>query len=226
MLISLIHMSPTPVTLNVRGSASLEVPPDYASVSLSADATRATRESALEVVQSTVFELRQALEDRPDVRAVSLSRIRVQEATEYDRDLQTRVHTGWTATVTGKVLIDTDHVTVVVARVAATAGEIGYLSWYLDDDNEAYRQVRVDAVADAFRAAGDFAGALNRQLGELRVLADPGLLSAQAAEAEPMARAMAFDGAAGGIADDGVEIELDPEMQTVYASVEATFDVL
>lgn len=219
-------MSLTPVVLNVRGSASLEVMPDYAVVSLSADATRATRESALEVVQSTVFELRQALQDRPDVRVVNLSRIRVQEATEYDRELQTRVHIGWTATVSGKVLIDTAHVTVVVARIAGTAGEIGYVSWYLDGDNEAYRQVRVDAVADAFRAAGDFAGALNRKLGELRVLADPGLLSAQTAETDPMVRGMAFDGAAGGIADDSVEIELDPELQTVYASVEATFDVL
>lgn len=222
-------MSPTPVVLNVRGSASLEVPSDYAAVSLSADATRATRESALEVVQSTVFELRQALQDQPDVRAVSLSRIRVQEATKYDRDAQTQVHIGWTATVSGKVLIDTAHVTAVVARVAATTGEIGYVSWYLDDDNEAYRQVRVDAVADAFRAAGDFAGALNRQLGELRVLADPGLLSAQTAgngDTEPMLQGMVFDGAAGRMADDSVEIELDPEMQTVYASVEATFDVL
>ena len=73
--------------------------------------------------------------------------------------------------------------------------------WQLDRDHPGFRQVRTEAVADAFRAAEDFAVALGRDLGELTVLADSGLLAAGGGGGgeQPVARmALKMEGAAPG----------------------------
>jgi uncharacterized protein YggE len=105
----------------------------------------------------------------------------------------------------------------MVAAGAAVAG----VEWLLAPDNPVHRQVRRDAVADAFRAAADFADALDRPLGALRTLADAGLLGAQGGP--PVGRAMMTG--AGATAGEGVTVELDAEPQHVAARVEASFEL-
>lgn len=209
----------TPAQLHVRGSATREVAPDYASISVNVTARSPQRREAVEQATALLAELREAT-SADDVRSARMSGVHIGEDHRWNPETNAHERQGWVASVHGAVEVDSSLVTDVVARLAQTGAEVGYLEWRLERDNAAYREVRAEAVADAFRAAEDFAAALGRPLGELRILADPGLLGQGAdPRVAPMAaRAMAGDAS-------GAAPELDPQPQLVAASVEATFDL-
>lgn len=212
-----------PVLLNVRGQATVEVPPDYARIVVEVSATDADRSVALRQAERDAAGLRSDVEGAAGVRRLVLPRVRVHEETRWNQAAGTHDHIGWRAQVTGQVEVDVADVARVVAAVTRADAAIGGVSWFLNDDNSAYREVRRAAVADAFRAATDFADALQRTLGPLRTLADPGLLGGDARDDVPVGRAM-MAGAA--MAAGPPEFEYDPEPQTVWAAVEATFEVI
>lgn len=209
----------TPAELHVRGSATREVAPDYASISVSVTARARQREEAIEQATALLAELREAT-SADDVRSARMSGVHIGEDLRWNPETNSHEQRGWVASVHGAVEADTAAVTDVVSRLAQTGAEVGYVEWRLERDNAAYREVRAEAVADAFRAAEDFASALNRPMGDLRILADPGLLGpgAEPRVAPMAARVMAGD--AGGAAP-----ELDPQPQLVAANVEATFEL-
>jgi uncharacterized protein YggE len=89
--------------------------------------------------------------------------------------------------------------------------------WSLRPDSPAYREARHAAVADALARARDYAQALGARLLRLVELADTGLSGAAGA-----GQALAFDRSGVG-QPDVAWLELDPQRQVVYASVEARF---
>mgnify|MGYP003584896520 CR=1 FL=1 len=211
-----------PVLLNVRGQATAEVPPDYAWMVIEVSASDADRSVALRRTERDAAGLRSVLEGAVGVRRLVLTRVRVHEETRWNQATGTHDHLGWRAHVSGRLEVDVDRVAGVAEAVVAAHASIGGMSWFLDENNPAYREVRRAAVADAFRAAADFADALHRDLGPLRTLADPGLLGGDGRDDRPVGRAMM----AGVAMDAGPpEFEYDPEPQTVSAAVEATFEV-
>lgn len=212
-----------PVLLNVRGQATAEVPPDYAWLTVEVSAADPDRSMALRRAERDAADLRSAVEGAAGVRRLVLPRVKVHEETRWNQTAGTHDHIGWRAHVSGRLEVEVERVASVAAAVLAAHAAIGSVSWFLDDDNPAYRQVRRAAVADAFRAAADFADALDRTLGPLRTLADPGLLGGDGRGEAPVGRAM-MAGVA--MAAGPPEFEYDPEPQTVWAAVEATFEVI
>lgn len=212
-------------TLHVRGSAEAEFPPDYAVVSVRISDLKRTSEAAFAACEPRVTEVRTRAEAIAGVRRVVLSRVHVAEEFEWRNDPPPgrQVSTGWRATVSGSLELDTAAVDDTLAELSAAGVEIGGVWWQLDRDHPGFRQVRTEAVADAFRAAEDFAVALGRDLGELTVLADSGLLAAGGGGGgeQPVARmALKMEGAApGGAALPAT----DPAPQRLAAQVEATF---
>lgn len=205
--------------LRVRGSARREVAPDYAVAQVTLSAQEPDRTKAIAAVTAQLEEFRTATEGHADVRASQMSNIRVSENFRWNPATSSQEAIGWIASLHGSVEANTESVPAVVGRLSGAGVQIGYLEWRLELDNPTYREVRQEAVADAARAAEDFADALGRQLGDLLVLADSGLLGADSPvrPAAMMTRAMSSDAAVGG------PIDLDPAPQTVAATVEATF---
>ena len=80
------------------------------------------------------------------------------------------------------------------------------------------------AVADAKEAANDFALALGADLGSLIALADPGLLGAAYANATRGSSHMRMASATSGASWDGY-VDIDPELITISANVEASYEV-
>ena len=208
-----------PAQLHVRGSAEREVKADYASISVSVTARAPRRQDALKRATALLDDLRAAT-DANDVRSARMPGVHLGEDHRWNPQTNAYEHEGWVASINGTVEVLTDFVPDVVARVGQTGATVSYVDWRLDRDNPAHREVRAEAVEAAFRAAEDFASALGRNLGELRVLADPGLLSVGAEpRVTPLAaRAMASDTPA--------PLPLDPQPQLVSASVEATFELI
>lgn len=210
---------PATAELRVRGSARREVAPDYAVAQVTLSAEDPDRNTALLAVEGQLERFRAATDGHNDIRTSRISNIRVSENFRWNPTTNSQEAIGWVASLHGTVQADTDAVPAVVGRLTGTGAQIGYLEWRLELDNPAYREVRQESVADAARAAEDFAAALGRQLGDLMVLADAGLLGAES-PVHPgpiMARAMSSDGAVSG------PIDLDPAPQVVTATVEATF---
>jgi hypothetical protein len=122
-------------------------------------------------------------------------------------------------------------VSATVASLIQVGVSISHISWHLDPENEAnaHRAVRRQAVGDALQAANDFASALGGTVGDLITLADPGLLSAGSFAGNPRVTkraAGAFSASATSSAtpwDDSVDI--DSYAVTVSASVEASYAV-
>lgn len=210
-----------PAILNVHGSAACDVAPDFARVPVMIQSTRKERTAALGAVEMGTESVRSTLAQQPGLRSVVLSGVRVEQAYRWDQKKGVQVAIGWRAEVTGRIDVAVDEVAAVVALLVDAGAVVGGVGWLLSDDNPVYRHVRRDAVADAFRAAGDFADALQRPLGALRTLADAGLLGA--AVGPPMPRAMA--GMQSGAPVEAAAVELDPEPQHVTARVEASFEL-
>jgi len=209
------------VTLNVSGDAELAVVADYATVSVSTEVNKPTRETATQAIQPLLDRLRAALVNQPDARNASISRLRVTHETRWDRKREEHVDAGWDARVSGSAEVVAADLKSVTARVLAADAEISNIHWQLDADNVGYRTVRKAAVHVARTAAEDFADALNKELGQLVVLSDAGL-SAPQIQSNPF-----FDelgSAPTGAAPDGdEELILDPPMITIGAEVEATY---
>lgn len=203
--------------VRVHGEAIHRFPPDHAVLSVSVERTSTTdRAAALTQAAATAAALREALSGDPGVRKVVLSRVGVREATRWNPGAQEQEHSGWLAWVSGHVTVDAAAAGDVAGLIAATEADVFGVAWGLDDDGvAARRETRIAAVAAAREAATDFAEAVGHQLGELRVLADPGLSGG----ATP---AVSF-GLARDAAASTPQVDLDPQSVEVVAMVEATY---
>jgi uncharacterized protein YggE len=195
-------------TVAVRGTATADVPPDYATVAVHVRRVDADRADAERAVAGEVAAVRQALGAAAGVRAAYFAKVRVTRQPVLD-DQRRKVDDGdWDASVAGTVEVDASSVDDVLATLTATGVAVTGVYWGLDDDNPAYREVRARAVRDARRAADDFAAALNRPLGDLVRLAD---------------QTFAGPRTGGWAAAGEPTLTVDPAPITVHAAVEATY---
>lgn len=214
-------MPPQPATLRVRGTATAEAVADFAVLSIAIAHESTTADEAVQRASVTATHLRRTLEGE-DVRRFSLSGLMTSRTYRWEERTGEQVASGWQVTVSGNANVLAPHVATVAGRVNAAGAELGSVRWELETDNPIHREVRRSAVAAAYRAAEDFADALDRVLGSLRALADPGLLGADQGVVT-MALPMMAEGKmrAGG----PPTVDLDPPNITVTATVEATFEV-
>jgi len=209
-------------TLNVRGMATEDVEPDYGVIHCSAIGRADTAAAALERATVIADGMRAAAADVASVRSMRLSRASVHEMLEWDESTHAQRSVGWQASIGGSAEVEAAGVPEVAGDLVAAGAEMSHVSWCINDDNAAYRRVRARAVADARRAADDFADALGRQVGDLVSLADPGLLGG--GSAMPMARGEMVLALADG-ASAKAAVNVDTELIGVTAVVEASYSL-
>ena len=215
-------ISTTPATtVSVRGTARLEVDPDYGTVSFSVEAEASTSPKALERAATVADACRAVLADAAGVRRSEVGRVRVHERRHWSEQRDRWIADGFAASVSGSTDVDVAEVGRVVGALVEVGAVVGWVGWSLDDDNVAHREVRKLAVGEAHRAAVDFADAVGAPLGPLVTLADPGLLGAGV----PDEGRRALYSAAVRSEPEPTELDLDPEVQEVYARVEACFSL-
>jgi uncharacterized protein len=211
-----------PVSLSVRGSASLEVTPDFAVVTVVLSARDPDQREALGVVRGSLADLRAGLAAADGVRESRFSGVRVDQETHYDQTSGEQTPTGWHVEVRGELEVSPAAVGPVVELTAGSGGGVTWVQWRVEPDNAGYREVRRRAVADARRAAEDFAHAVGGALGPLTALADPGLLGDEPAPAGvALLRGRPASGGPG--MPEGTELDLDPRPVLLQASVEARY---
>lgn len=215
-------MTARQTTVNVRGTATEDVEPDYALLHGSATATADTAQSAQDQAGAIATAMRAAVESAEGVRSIRLSHAAVHELTQWSDQAQEMVKIGWQASISGTCEVDAAHAGAAAGALVGAGAQIGYVSWCLDTDNPATRRVRTAAVADARRAAEDFAAALGSSVGDLVTLADPGLLTAGGDGALRTSAPMAAYDSVGAAAKGGA-IPLDAALVTVSAAVEASY---
>jgi len=205
-------------TVRVRGFAELEAEPDFAVVTFQIERLDDDADEALAFAADAADECRTALTGATGVRRFAISRVRNLEIRHWDADSERYLFGGYRATLSGTATVGAPAVGAVVAALVSAGAQVGWVAWDLDADNPAFRAVRAQAVADAHRAAEDFAVALDARLGVLVTLADPGLLDQGSRHTSTTSEMVASPAA--GAAED---LPIDPEPQTVYATVEACF---
>lgn len=210
-------------TVSVRGFAEIEVPPDFATASFNVTATAVEADDALAMASEDAAACRAVFAESVGVRQSRVSRVRVQELNHWNKERDQYISDGYSATLTGSAEIEVRDAAGVIERLVDAGARISWVGWDVDRDNPAYRQARKLAVADAHRAANDFADAIGAALGSLATLADPGLLEAgRRTTGDHGAGSRVFS--AMSVDDSGSdELELDPEPQRVQAHVEACF---
>jgi uncharacterized protein YggE len=220
----------TTATIAVKGSASDDFPADYAIAHFSYEFDAPARSEALAGANAVITQLRTTVAHLgAGAREMKVQSFRVEETFNHVGPEKVREPAGWTANVGGQLLIEPGTVPTAVAELVKAGVTTHQLTWHLDPDTRlrAHRSVRRQAVTDASEAANDFALALGGELGRLITLADPGLLGAAgfsngAVRASTMT-ATATSRASGASWDEYVDI--DPEVITISANVEASYKV-
>jgi len=168
------------------------------------------REIALTRLTERSAELRSALDDYPEAIARRETG-GVQIYPDVKRGSE-RV-TAYTASVTTTVTVtDFGALGEILLRLAnQDQTSLSGPWWRLRPGSRAGAEVRKEAIADALQRAREYAEAVGSRVDRLVEIQDEG-----AGGVQPMMRAMAFKGEA---AADALELELDPQLQTVQASV-------
>jgi uncharacterized protein YggE len=207
-------MTDTP-SLAVRGEAVREVEPELATVTITVAARDKDRTLTLDRLAERVDALRQLL-DRyaAAIDKRETSRVYVYPEVKGSRERVNAYAGTVSTTVTfsdfsqlGDVILalaDQDQITV--------SGPF----WALRPDSAAHREVRRAAIADALTRAREYAEALGARLVRLVELADSGMSGD--GSPRPMMFAMRADAMS-----ERPELRLDPQLQSVRATVEARF---
>ncbi|HEY5303324.1 MAG TPA: SIMPL domain-containing protein [Acidimicrobiales bacterium] len=216
-------------TIAVKGSASDDFTADFALVRLSHRYTAQDRSEALAGGNALIAQVRDAAQQLgTGVRVVKVKFLRMIETFNQVGLEHEQEPSGWGAHIACDLAIEPDTVPVAVAELTRIGVTINRIIWLLDPDTEARarRAVRRLAVADAKDAANDFALALGGILGNLIALADPGLLGPatfqSGAPSDARAGITTSAMASSGWFDS---IDIDPEMVTISANVEASYEV-
>jgi uncharacterized protein YggE len=192
----------------VRGEALREVPPELAVFSVTVSARDKDRQTTLTRLTERAAELRTALDDYPD--AIERRETGgVQIYPELKRGGE-RV-SAYTGSVTTTVTV-TDF--AVLGELLLRLGNQDQTSvsgpwWQLKPGSRAGADVRKEAIADALSRAREYAEAVGAQVDRLVEILDEGT----GGGGHPMMRAAKFESA------DSMELEIDPQQQTVQASV-------
>jgi uncharacterized protein len=195
----------------VRGEAFREVPPELAVFSVTVSARDKDRQTTLTRLTERAAELRTALDDYPD--AIERRETGgVQIYPELKRGGE-RV-AAYTGSVTTTVTV-TDF--AVLGELLLRLGDQDQTSvsgpwWQLKPGSRAGADVRREAIADALGRAREYAEAVGAQVDRLVEILDEGA----GGGGHPMMRQAKFGSPE---MADSMELEIDPQQQTVQASV-------
>ena len=216
----------TGVQIIVRGSHSVTLAPQRATVHASLSAEGRSAEPVFEKVATALAEVSTSIDALHHPKRGPVTRYAIEQ-------VRTGSHRPWNAEGKQLALVHTATVSItavftdfgeLAAWVASTTAidglSIGHINWELTDARrvEAERKTRQKAVRDAKRRAQDYADALDLGAVRVRRISDPGL-GERPMEKVFLARSM------GAPSDGASQFELRPQEITIAAEVEATFTV-
>ena len=211
------------------------VPPDYAIVATTIEASRGSKAAAVRAAAAGLDSLTAdlavwggvALEAWTGRRPLTWS---AQSATTYverahDKRTGQYQPTGQvTAAVTVIIAVRAFELLDALGAVIAGRDEVRVqeVTWHVDWDNPAWQGVRAAAVQAAIRKGRDYAAALGGSLRSVEHIADAGLLGGEHAQPVSAGRSVLARAASGG--SDGSEApSLGPVPQELTAIIEARF---
>jgi uncharacterized protein len=192
----------------VRGEAVREVAPEIAQFSVSVAARDKDRETALARLTERNAELRTLLDGHGEAierRETSGVQVRPELKRGGERVAAYVGSVSTTVTVSDFAVLGELLLRLADADMTTVSGPW----WQLRPGSRAGAGVRQEAVADALNRAREYAAAVGARVDRLVEISDEG-----AGGGGPMMRTMAFAKDAG-----GEELDLDPQQQTVHASV-------
>ena len=219
--------------LSVRGEAQRTVAPDFVSLHCLLGASGSSKGDALALVRTAQQRLIGLLsglggtvltvQTERGALTWSLGSIGTQD--EHDFDKATGRHGPTGQIIANAAVVVTARDLALLSQLADALASVDQLhinavSWHVDGDNPAWRDVRAAAIADAISKGRDYAEALDGTVTKVDHVADAGLLGA--GQGPFFARAASLSGA--GIAASGVPGDspsLDPVPQEISAVVEA-----
>lgn len=200
----------------VRGEAFREVPPEIARFTVTALARDRDRQATLTRLAERSAAVRILIEqfgEAIDRRETGDLRVRPELKRSGERVVA--YHGSVTTTVT---VSDFAVLGELMLRLAEQEQvEVAGPWWSLRPGSSVHREVRHDAIRDALSRAREYAEALGSQVTALLELADSGLST------QPMMTRAAYTMEGSGAAP--LELNLDPQPQTIQASVQARFAI-
>lgn len=216
--------SASPAVISVRGEATMLVDPEVVDVTVVVTAHARDRREAFERLvkrNDEVLDLVRSYGDSVD--RVESTGVSVAPELRRGKDEKIRSYSG---AVRVRVAVgDIAILGELVARIAdlETAAVEGPY-WRLRRTSPVYREARNRAVAEAVARARDYAEAIGSRVTGLIELADTGLTTSPAPPRMRAAGGVVFGGrATAATVPEPPTLDLEPQQQTVYASVEARF---
>ncbi|MEV7285821.1 SIMPL domain-containing protein [Streptomyces sp. NPDC093252] len=212
--------TPDAPRIAVRGEAHLDVDPEIARIGITVTARGRDRRTALDDLthrNTTVLDLVKSYGDaveRLETGALSLTPHLAKGRGERVRTYQGTVHL--TAELTDFTALG--ELTTRLADLDLTRVDGPW--WSLRPDSPAHRDARRRAVHEAVQRAREYAEALGTTLAALVELADTGAETPQPYAPGPM-RSVAY--AAGAEDASTAPLDLEPQRQHIYATVNARF---
>ncbi|GAA2548210.1 hypothetical protein GCM10010435_17020 [Winogradskya consettensis] len=193
----------------VRGEAVREVPPEIALFSVTVSARDKDREVAITRLAERTAELRSALDEYPDaIERRETGGVQIRPELKKGGERVSAYVGSVSVTVTVTDFAGLGDMLLRLANQDLTS--ISGPWWQLRPGSKAGAEVRRAAIADALGRAHEYAEAVGAQVDRLVEIGDEGTGGGGGA----MMRAMAFKG---DMAEP--ELEVDPQPQTVHASV-------
>lgn len=210
------------ISINVRGSHSIKLPPERATVSATLSREGSTAAPVFEAVVTSLAQVRESLEAIHDGTHGPVTKFAFDQITTsarrpwHERGRQLPfIHTA-RVSITAEFVQFTELGTWITAMSHVEGLTIQGIDWDLTESNrtEAERKARQEAVRQAKARAQDYADAL--ELGPVapRRISDPGVL------AQPMHAPMMRLAAA---SEALPELDLAPQDVDIHAEVEALF---
>jgi uncharacterized protein len=207
-------MADTP-SVAVRGEVTREVEPELATLTVTVAARGKDRQETLTRLTERNEALRQLLDGYADaIEKRETSRVYVHPEVKGSRERVSSYTGSVSTTVTFHDFTQLGDIALTLADQDQTS--VYGPNWALRPDSPAYREARRAAIGDALVRAREYADALGARLVSLVELTDAGLSGDQGA------RPLAFAARAGGMPGEP-QLNLDPQLQTVYAAIEARF---
>jgi uncharacterized protein YggE len=195
----------------VRGEATREVPPELAVFSVTVAARDKDRQTALTRLTERAAELRTHLDDFPDA-IERRETTGVQVHPELKRGGGERIAAYAGSVTTTVTVTDFGVLGELLLRLAGREQtSVSGPWWQLRPGSRAGADVRREAVTDALGRAREYAEAVGARVDRLVEIADEGA----GGGGQPMMRMAAF----GGAPEADLELQVDPQLQTVQASV-------
>jgi len=194
-----------------RGEATREVPPELAVFSVTVSARDKDRQTTLTRLTERAATLRSALDDYPEaIERRETSGVQVRPELKRGGERISAYAGSVTTTVAVTDFAVLGELLLRLANQEQTA--VSGPWWQLRPGSRAGAEVRRAAIADALGRAREYAEAVGAEVDRLVEILDEG---AGGGGARPMMRMAAF----GGAQEADLELEVDPQQQTVQAAV-------